>query len=383
MVIKKLRIADEDGDEASSWTTEPLSNYFEAEGETHPSQVLAPWFERSDGVGLFYPGKINSVLGPSEAGKSMVVLIPARNVLNAGLRVLFMDYECAGAPEILSRLLLLGTDPAMIHNLLYMAPLGPPPDVEWKRILMGPRFALAIIDAVTGSMVEVSRSGMSNDDITAWTRTIAGSIIEYTQAAVIIVDHSPLVTKPGRLGAGGGQAKRATLSGASYRVHTVKRLIRGKIGILDLYLDKDRQGLVRQVANLNNDEDSPCAARMTFDSTDPDNVIVTIDPPPVKSTRSPGATTPAVRPSDSERLAAIKQRVMAVLEKGPAPSLRSLRVAVTGDHNEVQDMITELIADGHVRTEPGPKRAKRHIFVRPLESPSADPFQTTGAENGS
>src|SRR5687767_15047596 len=49
--------------------------------------------ERSDGVGLFYPGRVHTVSSESEAGKTWLALSAAVDELLAGNHVLYLDFE--------------------------------------------------------------------------------------------------------------------------------------------------------------------------------------------------------------------------------------------------------------------------------------------------
>lgn len=358
--LAHARIIDPDGDPASSWNPTPLGYYKDeaAPQEMVPSKEI---LVRSDGQGLIYRERINSLYGASEVGKSWVGLLAVRDAVRAGGRVLFLDHEDAGGKEIADRLYSLGVNAEEMDRVLYLAPEGPPESAAWKSALMdGGIFALCVIDAVTGAMAEQNRSGLSNDDVTIWIKSIVVPIIQYTWATVIIVDHVPLTTKGDRVGSIGAQAKRSTITGAAYRVQAVEPMIPGHIGVLDLYAEKDRHGHIRQAARAAGNKDrSPHVARITLDATDPAQIRTSIDPPPV--------TSAPVRVSEAERRDEVKERISRVLESGPAGSGRQVFDAVKGDRNEVLELIKEMVRDGYIALgRPASNRAVPHTLVRPF-----------------
>src|SRR3954454_5953496 len=60
----------------------------------NPSERLTPTVgHRDDGRGLFYRGKVSSVAGESEAGKSWLMLVTAVDEIRARHPVLYIDFE--------------------------------------------------------------------------------------------------------------------------------------------------------------------------------------------------------------------------------------------------------------------------------------------------
>jgi KaiC/GvpD/RAD55 family RecA-like ATPase len=80
---------------------------------------------RSDGVHLLYDGAVHTIAGESESGKTWLTLIAALQLLEAGVRVIFLDFEDR-ADRVIGRLMALGATPTQIRaNFIYIRPDRP------------------------------------------------------------------------------------------------------------------------------------------------------------------------------------------------------------------------------------------------------------------
>lgn len=232
----------------ATWAPIDLTSVLDGTYKAEPPRFM----KRTDGVGLLYPGKVHSIQGEPESGKSMVMHAVIAEALGQGLRVLLLDFE-SDEGTVINRLKLLGAKPENIQaNLDYIRPDVRPYEVaaereEWNQILKS-RYSLAVIDGVTEAFAVFGVKSIDNDEVTSWGRMVPRMIASRTGAAVVVVDH---VTKNadsrGRF-AIGAQAKMSYLTGTAYTVEVLTPIGVGMCGKLALRVCKDRPGLVRPTA---------------------------------------------------------------------------------------------------------------------------------------
>lgn len=251
--LREYGLLDENGNppqasaevERSSWA--PVDMFAALDGDEEDAPVV---LSRTDGVRLFYPGKVHSVHGESESGKSWLVQCAAAECLNEGKSVLYMDFE-ADARSVGKRLLLLGVpaevlrDPSLFAYVQPEGALDAPRDREAFEVSLSRTFDLAVIDGVTDSMGLFGYSVNENDDVAKWQRQLPKLLARKTGAAVVCVDH---VTK-GSDGRGryaiGGQHKMAGLDGAAFIVEVTEPFAQGLAGKATVRVGKDRPGRIR------------------------------------------------------------------------------------------------------------------------------------------
>ncbi len=111
---------------------------------------------RSDGVGLFYPGKLHTVSSESEGGKTWFMLSVVLDELTAGKHVVYVDFE-DDEGGIVGRLLTLQAPrEALIERFHYVRPedaLGSGIHADdLNELLRDVRPTLAVVDGVTEAM---------------------------------------------------------------------------------------------------------------------------------------------------------------------------------------------------------------------------------------
>ncbi|WP_267061962.1 bifunctional DNA primase/polymerase [Brachybacterium halotolerans] len=266
---------------APSWRPVDLTRILDGTYQRPEPTIMA----RTDGPCLFYPGKVHTVYGESESGKSWIVQHAAATTLAAGGRVLYIDFE-SDAPDVTGRLTALGTTTAQLlgDTFAYVRPEASPHTFheapEFTRLL-AQQWDLCVLDGVTEALGLAGKSTMDNDEITAWMRDIPRRIARDTSAAVALVDH---VVKSAE-GRGrfpiGGQAKMAAIDGAAFLIEPVSALGVGLDGALTVRVTKDRPGAVRAHAGAWRKSDrTQEAARVRLDSTLQDGTTtVTVQPP--------------------------------------------------------------------------------------------------------
>jgi len=218
-------------------------------------------WERTDGLRMLYRGRLHWFYGPAESCKSWAALEAGRVVLEAGGRVLWIDFE-DDENGIVDRLKALCVSGDVIHErFTYLRPDEPlatrdgrftAGNTDLAELLERAPFDLAVIDGVTEAMVTESLDLRDNADVARWIRRLPKRL-SATGAAVICIDHVPKSSDDdgGRSRfAIGGQHKLAGLSGASYRFDTARTFARAlgaeeTVGRVRLEITKDRPGHIR------------------------------------------------------------------------------------------------------------------------------------------
>ena len=162
--------------------------------------IVADMLEREDGVHLFYRGRINWLFGQPESGKTWVAALVAKQIIEAGGRVLWLDME--DLPQtFLERMTSLGIDRAEIidqDRVRYVQPREPlftngkawADNLAEREALMAWGPDLVVFDACAESMGIEGMSVSSNDDVAEW---MAHVIRPWTDvgSAVLVLDHLP------------------------------------------------------------------------------------------------------------------------------------------------------------------------------------------------
>lgn len=346
------------GSEAPSWAPLDLTGAVNGTHET----LLPTVMPRTDGVFLLYPGKVHSLQGESESGKSMLMHAETARLINAGKRVLFIDFE-SDQNTVVDRLKHLGaTAKNILAHLDYINPECRPFTINTEQAawlqLLDTRYALAVIDGVTEAFAVFGVKSIDNDEVTAWGRAVPRTIANRTGAPVVVVDH---VTKSadgrGRY-AIGAQAKMSYLSGASYTVEVTAPLGVGMVGRLVLRVGKDRPGQVRPQAGAWRKFDrTQEIAVAVIDSTTPGRIDYTLQP------QDDTWTGPDDR--DEETLTKVSQWI----EQSITPaSLRSILSGVRGGRPKLQHAIEVLAAEGYIRIDKGPNNTQTHCNLKSYQN---------------
>lgn len=317
---------------------------------------------RTDGKCLLYPGRIHSMHGESESGKSLVAQAEAARLLEAGQPVLFIDFESDRA-AVAGRMLELGATPVNIReHFTYVHPEVNPWRFAHEKTavdaLLGQPYALAVIDGVTDALGTFGLSTKDNDDIATFLRVLPRVVATRTGAAVVLIDH---VTKDadtrGRF-AIGGQAKMAGLDGAAYVVEVTQVIGRGLHGTVTLRVGKDRPGGVRAIAGRFRKTDrTQEVARIGVDSTTPDGLIhVTVNPQ---------------QETDEPREVSIPEQVSLVVENSTEPLTKNKIADRVGRQRAVVlNVVDDLVQSGHLGTEGTRGGHPLYVSTNPFRDPS-------------
>ena len=327
---------------------------------------------RTDGPGLFYPGKVHTVYGESESGKSWIAQHATTTVLHGGGRVLYIDFE-SDAPDVTGRLTTIGTTRAQLLSdaFSYVRPEASPhtfAEAPEFRQLLEQEWNLAILDGVTEALGLSGKSTMDNDEITAWMRDIPRTIARHTGAAVILVDHVVKATEGRGRFPIGGQAKMAAIDGTGYLVEPLTALGRGLDGSLTVRVAKDRPGQVRAHAgDWRKTDRTQEAARIRIDSTAEDGTTdVTVQPPEYGEIQAHDSDKP-FRPTK------VMEKISRILETMREPVsrqavIRAYRESGKAKETTIVEALNLLRELGSITETQGPRNARMFRSARVYRS---------------
>jgi hypothetical protein len=350
-----LRIVTEAGDddtepEPTSWLARPI---IEAAADD-ATQPVPAFLARTDGACLLYPGRINTLLGESESGKSWLALLAVVQAVRAGHRVLVLDFEDS-AGSVKGRLAAMGLSPDELTLVDYALPveaLTSPAALDLSRSLAN-NPALIVVDGVNAAMSLMGYDLISNNDATLFAQRLLRPMAA-TGAAVVTVDHVPKDTEKRGKGGIGAQAKRAMIDGCAITVEVVEPFGKGQAGELKLTVDKDRPGVVRGLA-----AGSKVAGRAHLVSIG-DTVTLTVVPPS-------GVPDAAGQVAEFHPTA-VMERASDLLQRNPnGLSGRDVRDALKGRRDIVAQALVTLAQAGYVNTSTGHNRSTIHRSVRPYK----------------
>ena len=321
-------------DNESSWKPVELKDYYDGLFASPVATIL----KRSDGHGLIYTGRVHSIYGESESGKSWVAQIATAEMLKTDKKVIYIDFE-SDAIDIVNRLKALGVTRAnLLQYFTYIRPEGAREvdDPYWQAILEPDSATLIIIDGVTESLTMWGGETKDNDAITRWMRIFPRTVATASGAAVVLIDH---ITKNadtrGRF-AIGGQAKLATIDGAAYLVEPLEALAPGRTGTLTMRVTKDRPGFIRKIAGMWRKSDrTQEAAIFTIDSTKAQMQYVI------------GVPLGEDEAEANKEFKKIRE-VAEFIHNHPGCTRRIIQEGVAGSKEVMGDRISELISAGWV-----------------------------------
>lgn len=226
-------------------TCEPIDLTPYLDGTIKP--VMPTLGRRSDGVCLLYRGKMHSLVGESEAGKTWLALLWCADEIRLGHHVTFIDCDDSSPEGIVERLLALGlTTEEILEYFHYIRPqLVLNVDALKKS---AERSTLTVLDGVTEAMAMTPRTEWQDWNM-QW-MAFQGSTLRplaSTGTALVMIDHPNRADgkEPSRH-AGGAGGKLRGIDGGQYILHATEPCGRGMRGTARVYVAKDRKGHVRQ-----------------------------------------------------------------------------------------------------------------------------------------
>lgn len=228
--------------ERSSWAPVDLGPILR--GEVVPAQASIG-MRRSDGVRLLYPGKEHAVAGEMESGKSWLALQCCAAELADGRHVLYIHFEEDDPTDTVTRLLLLGVEPATVAQLFhFVAPAyGATPDVI--HALRELRPSLVILDGQNEAMT-LHGHGINDPDGPSTYRRVLVRPFTADGAAVLSTDHVAKATAGVATTQMGSVMKGNGLTGTLITLENSEAFGKGRRGASRVYVTKDRPAQVRQ-----------------------------------------------------------------------------------------------------------------------------------------
>ncbi|MER5312907.1 AAA family ATPase [Streptomyces sp. NPDC002773] len=311
---------------------------------------------RNDGIGLFYPGRMHSVVGESEGGKTWFALMAVASELAAGNAVVFLDFE-DDAPGVVGRLLALGASVQDIRDrFAYIRP-EEPLTIGINRLEIGQalndlRPTFVPVDGVTEGMAMHGMELKDNTDIAKFGRMLLRPIAEMG-AAVATLDH---VTKD-REGRGryaiGGVHKLNGINGAMYILENRAPFGIGMTGKSTVRIAKDRPGQLRR-------HSLPHSSGMHWFA---DFVLKSHD-----ATFTEASLYPPVEQDGPFRPTEVMRKISAALAGATEPlNVRGIEARVGGNKGVLATGLAFLTDEGFVEVQPGPNRSKLHVLLKPFE----------------
>jgi hypothetical protein len=256
--------------------------------------------EREDRRPLLYAGKVHSLSGEPEAGKSHIAMALAHHEIALGNQVVFIDYE-TDAASVKERMLAHGCRAEDLYErFTYIRPeqllaAGARHRLLALLVRLGP--SAVVIDGVAEALALEGLDENQATDVTTFLQALPRACAG-TGAAVLMLDHVIKDAQSrGRYARGSG-AKLAGVD-VAFKLVSVKPFAPGHDGESRLEVAKDRYGLVRAL------QVGRAVGMVRFRSLEAGTIAVEIHPPTAESVDSSLAE---LRPS--------ARRVLAVLE-GP------------------------------------------------------------------
>ena len=228
-----------------SWQGADIAAAF-ASGLALPPTTL---LERKDGFPLFYSGKLNSLIGESESGKTWVALLAVVQEIKKSHKVIFIDYEDS-LIAVLVRLVNMGLTQVELSNyFMYIKPEVAITDAD-KALLEQParESTLVVIDGVTEVMSIENLDSNAMEQVAKFYKNIPKWFAQLGPG-VVLIDHVTKSNDNRGTFAIGSQHKKAGIDGASYTVTKDWDFARGKHGRAYLKIAKDKNGAVRAKAD--------------------------------------------------------------------------------------------------------------------------------------
>jgi hypothetical protein len=343
----------QDQAEEAGWLPLPLGELVEG---IQAGEVVGPQpalLRREDGTALLYPGELHSLSGEPETGKGWLALHAARQELERGAAVLYLDFEDTAA-SVVGRLLALGADPAaVVERFVYVQPTGPLGRGDVDALLDLHAYTLAVIDGLTEAYALLGLGGQSRpDDIPVFMQRLPRPLAS-RGAAVLQIDHVPKDGENRGRYAIGGQHKLAGVA-AAFGTKVTERWTREHAGKVELRLHKDRHGTIPG-------GHGEVVAVATVEPHDGELSITLRAPDPAEAKQP-------LRPT------ALMEKVSRFLEREPGASQTAVERAVRGKRDYMRRALAYLVEEGYVSRREG-GQAYHHYSERPYrqaDDPAAD-----------
>lgn len=328
---------------------------------------------RSDGAYLAYEARINSFIGEPGGGKSWVAMLAAAQVLNDpdGGAVMMLDFEDT-KKSIANRLLSLGVPrQALATRFGYANPEQAPNSDAFEDIardLNRFRPALIIVDGVNAAMTLMGLELKENTDANKFHQVLLKPLTALG-STIITIDHVAKSRESRNGYAIGAQAKKAMADGVVIEVRAKDKFGRGKMGKLELFLQKDKHGGVQAKTKSRGNQgdylatfvldariDGALKAELYFDDKEE------VDERGI--------------PKGEQRLIAKMIEISNYLARNDPErqgiSKNKIALAVPGKESEIMGALNQLVEIRHVEERKGARGAKLQVLLSPYAGPVDD-----------
>lgn len=268
---------------------------------------------RDDGTHLLYAGAVNTLVGPPEAGKTLIAAAMSADQLFAGGSVLWLDLDHNGPQATVARFRQFGVSADVLTDSTRFR-LAVPEEADdvlgVVRDAAGWSPTIGVVDSV-GELLPMF--GASSNDADDWTRVnrLVMASLAGNGCGVLACDHETKSAQTNRYGATGTAAKKRTVDGAYLRVSCAAPFVPGFGGSASLAIVKDRHGHLRAVSPHGHGEQIVATFDLSFRGTAMTWVF-----------RAPQRSAVEVEPDDVERLLALS-----ALPSNAREAQRALRVS--------------------------------------------------------
>jgi len=356
-----------DGEHALSWAEVRLGPVIAGllDGSLRPPEPTL--CRRSDGLGLFYTGRVNGIHGESGAAKTWIALYACRQEIETGRHVVFLDFE---DNEILTvgRLLSIGADPeSAVRHFHYVSPdesFGLFAKERIEAVLATYAPSLAVVDSTGEAMSLDGTKSNIDEEVAAWNRRLPRWIAR-RGPAVLALDHVTKATDGRGLYAVGSHRKRAMVTGSSFLIEAVKEFGIGQHGIARLVTAKDRCGhhiKGQPVGTFSLD------ARLEPHARALEQPYTCLLEPP---------EPPRGEASGGKRPTWLMEAASKVIEATPGLTKNAVVTSVGKNRPHTILAIEILVSEGYVEAKPGPNRSQLHRSGRPYRQ-AEDPKLSEG-----
>lgn len=345
-----------------TWAAQDLASVLD--GSYRPPQPTVG--RRDDGIGLFYPGRMNSVASESEAGKTWFALIACLQEINDGKHVLYLDFE-DDAGGVVGRLLCLGAHPDdILERFHYIRPENSPSDIDLIDLAMVLEHSptLAIVDGVTEGMSLLGLELKDNTDVAKFGRQLLRPLMN-AGAAVVTLDHVVKSAENRGRYSIGGVHKLNGLNGVMYMLENRRPFGIGVTGKSTVRVAKDRPGQIRK-NGLSHSSGMHWYADLVVKSESAEFAEAHLYSPIQRDEEDREAD------EEQKRIDGLKRKVLEALQRATeALTGKGIEDRVTGKAADIRRAVADLIDGGQIVAKPGPRNSTLHSIPTASE-PAVD-----------
>lgn len=242
------------------WTD--VAGVLDGDDFTAPAPTV---LRRTDGVGLFYAGQANTLVGDPESGKSFVAGAAVVETLCRGGRAVILDLDHNGPHSTVSRLLDMGAPEGALRDVArfrYAEPEDGAHLVAAVRDTVAWNADVVVLDSLGEIIPLFGGSSNSPDDFTR-VHALVIKPLTMAGACVVIIDHLAKNAESRAMGATGTAAKKRAVGGAMLRVTVADAFTPGRGGAAHLAIAKDRHGGLRAASPVGDREPLAGTFRLT------------------------------------------------------------------------------------------------------------------------